>query len=234
MYPLDKYKWYHKIQIDENHWTPGDIRINTNPDTIKHFDCIDFTDKTVLDIGCRDGLHSFEAEKRGAKSILGIDTCLSLGAVEFLIPHFNSKVKMLEKSLYDMDGQFDIIIFAGVLYHLKYPFLALKKISELLRNKGTVIIETIIWSNTENKSLLFCPKKEDSSGSTCTMFNYKGLIDNLEIFGLVEPTFIPEDKYNDDKHRRITLRCIKRTSSIKKKLHSYWEGKPHNNWHKEI
>ena len=39
---------------------------------------------------------------------------------------------MYQKNLYDLKeedyGKFDIIIFAGVLYHLRYPFQALKSI----------------------------------------------------------------------------------------------------------
>lgn len=87
---------------------------------------VDFSHKKVLDIGCRDGLFSFEAERRGAKEIIGIDNDISLGAKEFLIPYFNSKMQMHELNVYDLSpeifGKFDVILCFGVLYHLRYPF----------------------------------------------------------------------------------------------------------------
>ena len=58
--------------------------------------------KRVLDIGCRDGIYSFEAEKMGAKEVIGIDNDISKPALEFLIPYFNSKVKMFEMNLFDL------------------------------------------------------------------------------------------------------------------------------------
>jgi hypothetical protein len=61
----------------------------------------DLAGKRVLDIGCRDGLFSFEAEKMGAQEVLGIDNDLSPGATEFLIPWFQSKVRMQAVNLYD-------------------------------------------------------------------------------------------------------------------------------------
>jgi len=231
-YPLDKYKWYHKIQVDENTYTPSTRKNNVNPHTIKHFDNIDFNGKKVLDIGCRDGFYCFEAEKRGAKEILGIDTCLSLGAVDFLIPHFKSKVKMEEKSIYDIDGEFDVIIFAGVLYHLKYPFLALKKISESIVDGGHLIIETAIWQNKEEKSLLWCPKVEEAPNgpTSLTFFNYKGLKDNLELFGFdfKESNWIPS-KVDTGDIGRTTITCVK-NKNLDKNLDKYWDGQPHKNW----
>ena len=35
-------------------------------------------------------------------------------------------------------GKFDIIIFVGVLYHLRYPFLP-KKIKDMLDKKGKLL-----------------------------------------------------------------------------------------------
>jgi tRNA (mo5U34)-methyltransferase len=40
--------------------------------------------KRVIDIGCRDGMFSFEAERMGAAEVTGIDNDLSTAAVEFL------------------------------------------------------------------------------------------------------------------------------------------------------
>lgn len=236
---VNKYCWYTTIKItDEISTSPqlnsGKRSSIPNPCTLMHYDYVDFKDKSVLDIGCRDGLHSFEAEKRGAKSILGIDTCLSIGAVEFLIPYFKSKVKMQEKSLYDIEGSFDIVIFAGVLYHLRYPFLAIKKISELLVEGGTLILETAIWNNHNDIPLVYCPNPKDSpykGGSSVTFFNRKGLRDNLEVYGFEDMEFLP-NKYEDYQTgiTRASLRCNKGKSQINPRLKKYWDGDNHKIW----
>ena len=64
---LDKYTFYHHIKLNDDITTPGIGRsqIKVNIDEINK---IDFKNKKVLDIGCRDGLYSFEAEKLGATS----------------------------------------------------------------------------------------------------------------------------------------------------------------------
>lgn len=90
---------------------------------------------SVLDIGCNAGFYSFELAKRGAQ-VIGID----------LDPHYLKQARWAAKELnlekqvsfkqmqvYDISrlkNNFDIIIFMGVFYHLRYPMLALDIISQ--------------------------------------------------------------------------------------------------------
>lgn len=235
---LNKYKWYHSIPINDDISTPGTMNPQTN--TLKYMQSICFQDKKVLDIGCRDAKFCFEAEKRGAKRIVGIDNCISLGARDFLIPFFNSKVELVEQSLYDLDiqehGTFDIVIFIGVLYHLKYPFYALKKIADIMTTNSIMILETAIWNNTDNKALLYCPTIEESpyGGSSPTFFNYRGLEDNLKIFGFDNFEYMPNIKKDNDKISRLTVKCQKiELSKQNLALHNYWVGNNHTTWHKK-
>jgi 2-polyprenyl-3-methyl-5-hydroxy-6-metoxy-1,4-benzoquinol methylase len=83
--------------------------------TLRALKKIDFAGKRVLDVGCRDGLFSFEAERRGAAEVIGFDNDLSAGAIELLIPYFGSKVRMERMNLLDLKpdtfGTFDVVIF---------------------------------------------------------------------------------------------------------------------------
>ena len=152
---------------------------------------ISFKNKRVLDIGCRDGLFSFEAEKRGASEVIGIDNDISKGAVEFLIPYFKSKVKMFQKNLYEITtkdfGKIDIILFFGVLYHLRYPFYALKVIKNLLKEDSILIIETAIYVDDNKRPFIYCPIGSESEfdKSCCTFFNVKALENTLNSMGIV-------------------------------------------------
>ncbi|MBE0477160.1 MAG: DUF1698 domain-containing protein [Coriobacteriia bacterium] len=143
----------------------------------------------MLDVGCRDGLFSFAAESFGAREVIGIDNDLSIPATEFLIPYFQSKVRMERMNVYDLTpesyGRFDVVIFPGVLYHLRYPFNSLKAIRDVMIPGGDLIIETAIWRGDKRNALLFCPIGDDSpyESTSCTFFNEKGLVDTLNSMG---------------------------------------------------
>jgi SAM-dependent methyltransferase len=99
---LTDYRWYHRIEVAPGVFTESVVP-HFNEMWEFNFRCLEevsFEGKRVLDIGCRDGLFSFHAEKQGASEVVGIDNDLSPGAVELLIPHFNSKVRMEEHNLY--------------------------------------------------------------------------------------------------------------------------------------
>src|SRR5262249_46689676 len=144
----------------------------------------------VLDIGCRDGLFCYEAEKLGAAEVIGFDNDPSPGATEFLIPFFNSKVAIHELNIYDLKpetfGRFDIVLFPGLLYHLRYPFWALKLVRDVLKEDGHLILETAIMVDSNDHAMLHCPIGSDSpyEPTSCTFFNMKGLTDTLQSLGL--------------------------------------------------
>jgi tRNA (mo5U34)-methyltransferase len=187
---INSYKFYHIIQLTTNISTPGNPNF-VPPQNLcmKHIQSLDLSGKRVLDIGCRDGLFSFAAESMGAQEVVGIDNDLSKPATEFLIPFFKSRIKMVEKNLYDLKpddfGLFDIVIFPGVLYHLRYPFWGLKTIRDIMKIGGHLLIETAIWDGDNDKAILFCPIGAESpyESTSCTFFNEKGLNDTLKSMG---------------------------------------------------
>jgi tRNA (mo5U34)-methyltransferase len=149
---IKKYNFYHRIKVEENIYTRDFENEHFSHRKIEEkISKLDFENKRVLDIGCRDGFFSFYAEKKGAKEIIGIDNNISKGAIEFLIPYFNSRVKMYEKNLYDVDikdfGQFDIIFFFGVLYHLKDPVRHILKLGEQI--KTGIMLDTHIADDSD-------------------------------------------------------------------------------------
>ena len=188
---LEQYEWYHQIKVADELYTPGIASYQPMWDfNLRAMSAIDFEGKKVLDVGCRDGLFSFEAERRGALEIVGIDSDLSLGATELLIPYFESKVRMYEMNMLDITpekfGTFDIILFFGVLYHLRYPVWGLKKLVDCLSERGTLIIESgmLIDPRYEEVDFLYCPVEDSPYEPTsCTFFNQKGLDTTMRSLG---------------------------------------------------
>ena len=94
----------------------------------------DLTGKTVLDIGCNAGFYSFEMKRRGADRVLGIDTDEHyLRQAQFTAEATGLDVEFRRMPVWQiaqLGEKFDLVIFMGVLYHLRHPLLALDLIHE--------------------------------------------------------------------------------------------------------
>lgn len=237
---LSHYSFYHVIPLTPTLSTPGIERfVPGQAKVLRILRSLDLEGKRILDVGCRDGLYSFEAEKAGASEIIGIDNDLSRGAVELIIPWLRSKVRMEEMNLLDLTpatyGVFDIVIFAGVLYHLRYPFLGLDVLRDVVAPAGLLVLETAIFVDKNQHALLHCPTPADSpyDPTSVSFFNMKGLVDTLRGFGFrveaselqgQKPAATPEKLPTD----RVVLLCRRDTEgedAVHRRLRTaYWES----------
>ena len=94
----------------------------------------DLTGKSVLDIGCNAGFYSLEMKRRGAERVLGVDFDERyLAQARFAAEVRGVEIEFRQLSVYDVASlgeKFDLVIFMGVLYHLRHPLLALDLIRE--------------------------------------------------------------------------------------------------------
>jgi tRNA (mo5U34)-methyltransferase len=103
----------------------------------------DLRGATVLDIGCNGGFYSIEMKRRGAARVLGIDVderYLRQAALAAQLSDVDIELKQL--SVYDIDQlgeRFDVVLFMGVLYHLRHPLLALDLIREHVADHLVVV-----------------------------------------------------------------------------------------------
>jgi tRNA (mo5U34)-methyltransferase len=130
----------------------------------------DLTGKTVLDIGAWDGFFSFELERRGAKRVLAIDTWGGDGkALDCLLlarEHFKSNIEYRRLDAENLSpaavGTFDLVLCAGVLYHLRYPLLTLERIRSVTAGKLILETNSLIPALHERVPLItFFPGDED-------------------------------------------------------------------------
>ena len=103
----------------------------------------DLTGKTVLDIGCNAGFYSIQMKLRGASRVLAIDVDPDyLRQARFAAQIIGVNIEFAEMSAYDvgsLGGRFDLVLFLGVLYHLRHPLLTLDLIRELDDALGCVL-----------------------------------------------------------------------------------------------
>lgn len=143
-------RWYHRIEVYPGIVTPG---INDTAANRERFDQLglphDCTGLRVLDIGCADGYFSFLMEQRGAAEVVAIDYRRRTSS-GFDIAHrlLRSKVRFHDDNVYNLTperyGTFDIVLFFGVLYHLRNPMLALDTVRTMTGRGGKLFAETHI------------------------------------------------------------------------------------------
>jgi tRNA (mo5U34)-methyltransferase len=139
--------WYHDVEL-----TP---EVSTNPVNkqymanrwrfLKPFIPDDLTGKSVLDIGCNAGFFSFEMKKRNAARVVGVDIMPHiLAQARFLSHWFKLPIELRELGVYDIEslGQFDLVVFIGVLYHLRHPLYALEKVASVCRE--TMYLQSLL------------------------------------------------------------------------------------------
>jgi tRNA (mo5U34)-methyltransferase len=146
---VQRLTWVHTIDLGGGVVTPG--QWPANPLITAAFDTVDFRDKKVLDIGCWDGLWSFEAERRGAREVHATDLVTQRWGSEqptFALAHraLRSKARYRgDVSVYDVAKvgirDFDVVIFCGIYYHLKDPLLAFARLRQVMAEGGVLIIE---------------------------------------------------------------------------------------------
>lgn len=163
--------WWHNIDIGGVK-TPG-ITPMASQRWIESAIDLDLTGKEVLDIGCWDGYYSFLAESRGAKRVVAIDPgqgpCKPVG---FLTAHelLQSKVELKTLDVYrlaEVPGQFDVIFFFGVYYHLQDPVLALHLIYNKLKPGGVLLMEGLVRSGNQPYLYAYRPGVDLCPGDFC-------------------------------------------------------------------
>jgi tRNA (mo5U34)-methyltransferase len=139
----------------------------------------DLRGMSVLDIGAWDGYMSFEAERRGASHVLATDSYVwqnnimknasGKAGFDFARTALESKVEDKEIDVMDLApervGTFDLVLFLGVLYHLRHPLLALERVRSVTRK--FVIMETHIdLAQIQRPAMAFYPGSEANNDPT--------------------------------------------------------------------
>ena len=147
---INSLSWVHSIELPYGIITPGRWGL-PNKALLSFFDTIDFKGKSVLDIGCWDGLWAFEAEKRGATMVYATDDVSQRplqDQLTFAAAHEFLQSKVIYEpmiSVYEIDKlakrDFDIVLFFGVYYHLKHPLYAFSKLRKMLGEGGLLLLE---------------------------------------------------------------------------------------------
>jgi tRNA (mo5U34)-methyltransferase len=132
--------WFHNLHLPDGRQTAPEHPLGDFPSVkwrqIAPWIAADLHGRRVLDIGCNAGFYSFELARRGAE-VTAIDIDLHyLRQAHWAVERYGlaDRIRFQRASVYDLSGideRFDVVLFLGVLYHLRHPLLALDILREV-------------------------------------------------------------------------------------------------------
>ncbi len=177
---INRFAWYHSIDLGDGCLTPGQPfePVWDNIRTVRNH--IDYTGKSVLDIGSMEGMWAFEAEALGASAVAATD-CYCEGGFGNVLEKFlfcrqrlsSSVMPFYNVSPYELwprlntwirgrtiehAGEchlFDIVQNLGVLYHVRDPLFVLSQTRNVIRTGGELLLETAAVANDDRSALYF-------------------------------------------------------------------------------
>jgi tRNA (mo5U34)-methyltransferase len=172
---LDLGQWFHNFDLHGVKTAP-DHMLGDYPSckwrNFSHAIPADLRGRTVLDIGCNAGFYSIEMKRRGADRVVGIDSDPAyLAQARFAAEVCGVNIELERMSVYEvgqLNERFDIVLFMGVLYHLRHPLLALDLIHE------NVAGDLLVFQSMLRGSPEVLPLAEDHPFSERSIFDDPG------------------------------------------------------------
>jgi tRNA (mo5U34)-methyltransferase len=165
-------KWFHNIDLNGVKTAPdhflGDYP-NFKYQNFAHAIPENLEGKTVLDVGCNAGFYAIEMKKRGAARVLGIDSDEKyLAQARYAASTLGFDIEFRNMSVYEVGSlgeKFDVVIFMGVLYHLRHPLLALDLLYE------NVVKDMLVFQSMQRGSNEVEPVQPDYSFQETGIFS---------------------------------------------------------------
>lgn len=157
--------WFHNLHLPDGTHTAPDHFLGDYPaykwGELNRVLPADLNGWSVLDIGCNAGFYSFELARRGAW-VTALDSN----------PHYLRQARWAAKlfglsdrtefrcqQLYSLAAEeqtYDLVLFLGVLYHLRYPLLGLdiaaRKARRLLGLMGLLLPGMEVFTDTDGRA----------------------------------------------------------------------------------
>ena len=148
--------WYHSFEFPDGTAIDGYMPLAVQKERYARYPIADnLSGKRVLDIGAWDGWFSFETEHHGAQTV-AID-CVEVPTFLQVHRRLGSKVDYRVLDFYELPsaglGKFDVVLFLGILYHLRHPLLALEIVCGLTTDVAIVesfVIDAETWKEHQN------------------------------------------------------------------------------------
>lgn len=95
----------------------------------------------VLDVGCGSGKFLYTLRTIGMKNLLGVDPYVERDI------EYNNGLRILRKSVFDVDGRWDLVMFRHSLEHMSKQVETMSAAARLLSDAGTCMVHIPIVSS---------------------------------------------------------------------------------------
>ncbi|PYR93943.1 MAG: TIGR04290 family methyltransferase [Acidobacteria bacterium] len=151
--------WFHNINLRGVQTAPAHF-LGDYPSvkwrTFAHALPADLAGKSVLDVGCNAGFYAIEMKKRGAARVVGVDSDERyLAQARFAAEVAGTPIEFRKMSVYELPAlgeRFDLVLFMGVLYHLRHPLLALDILHEHVVGE-TLVFQSMLRGSPETRQV---------------------------------------------------------------------------------
>jgi tRNA (mo5U34)-methyltransferase len=168
---IDQIHWWHTIEFPNGRSSKGGKSRATLEAESEIVFKYSVTGKSVLDVGAWNGFFTVASVQHRASRVLALDspTWNKPGphsgyagfrlAKQYMAPgaeELNSDVMDISV---ERIGQFDVVLFLGVLYHLKHPLFVLERLAQIASER--IVVETHLDAmDTSRPAAIFYPGAE--------------------------------------------------------------------------
>lgn len=201
-FSADSAPWWHTIPLADGSYTKGakSIEMMRNEAAL-YFDGVDLTGRSFIDVGAWNGGFTVEAASRGANRLAALDRYhlpelehhfQALSSISYVIERTGLDISLfavnLDNPRLDLTnlGTFDVVLFAGVFYHLVNPLSALREVAAMATE--TLVVETWIDNtNDDRPGMIFYPGAEvNNDSSNWWGPNIPFMVEFLKLLGFAE------------------------------------------------
>ena len=167
--------WFHNLELGGVQTAPEHFLGDYPRTNFRRFAAAlpaDLRGATVLDVGCNAGFYAFEMKRRGAARVVAIDSdARYLAQARLAARVLGLEIDLRELDVYrvaELGERFDLVIFMGVLYHLRHPLLAL----DLLYDHA--VGGRLLFQSMQRGPELVAPVERDYAFSDAAAFERPG------------------------------------------------------------
>jgi len=172
---LELGSWFHNLDLDGVRTAPDHFLGDYPSFKWKMFESsipTDLRGKSVLDVGCNAGFYSIQMKRRGAARVVAIDSNPGyLQQARFAAEVSQADIEFHQLDVYQvaqLKEKFDLVLFMGVLYHLRHPLLALDLLYE------HAVKDLLVFQSLLRGSPAILPLAENHPFSETEIFNKAG------------------------------------------------------------
>jgi tRNA (mo5U34)-methyltransferase len=148
--------WFHNLHLPDGTQTCPQHALGDFPNykwqSLKAHLPEDLSGASVLDVGCNAGFYALELARRGAR-VTAIDVndhYLAQARWASRVCGLDQRIDFLKCQIYELatsSRRWDIVLFLGVLYHLRYPLLGLDIVSRCVGS--TLVLQCLTAPGAE-------------------------------------------------------------------------------------